>query len=129
MRPIRNVDLQLRFVDTDMLGHVNNAVFATYAELGRVQFFRDLGIEARTFILARLAIDYRRQVLLSDACRITTEPTRVGRSSIHMRQVLYANDQVAAEIEAVIVWFDYEKQEPAAVPPEVRALLGMPPEV
>jgi len=129
MRPIRTVDLQMRFVDTDMLGHVNNAVFATYAELGRVRFFRDIGIEARTFILARLAIDYRRQVLLSDACRITTEPTQVGRSSIHMRQVLLANDQVAAEIEAVLVWFDYERQVPAPVPPDVRALLGEPPEV
>lgn len=129
MRPVRHLDIQLRFADTDMLGHVNNAVFATYAELGRVAFFRDLGIESRTFILARLAIDFRRQVLLGDACRMSTEPTGVGRSSIHMRQVLTANEQVAADVEAVLVWYDFRTQSPMPVPPEVRALLGEAPEV
>jgi len=35
-------ELQLRFGDTDAMGHVNNAKLVTYLELGRVRFFADV---------------------------------------------------------------------------------------
>gem|GEM_PF-7071886 len=60
----RPYPIQLRFSDTDRLGHVNNAVFATYAELGRLAFLRELGMTDQGLILARLAIDFLRQVRL-----------------------------------------------------------------
>lgn len=123
-RLVTSLDLQLRFGDTDALGHINNAVYASYAEVGRLDFIRRLGLPPGGFILARLAMDYRLQVTLHDRCRITTEVARVGRSSITMRQVVHANDEVATEIEAVVVWFDYEANRPVPIPAEARALLG-----
>lgn len=121
---VTSLDLQLRFGDTDALGHINNAVYASYAEVGRLDFIRRLKLPAAGFILARLALDYRRQVTLNDRCRITTEVARVGRSSMTMRQVVYAGDEVATEIEAVVVWFDYASNRPVPIPAEARALLG-----
>ena len=29
--PVTSLDLQIRFVDTDSLGHVNNAFYSSYA--------------------------------------------------------------------------------------------------
>jgi acyl-CoA thioester hydrolase len=121
--PSATVPIQLRFGDTDKLGHVNNAAYASFAEVGRIELLRSLGIAAPSLILARLAIDFRRQVVLDDECSITTSVVRVGTSSIVLAQVLTANGLVAADFEAVIVWFDYEAQRPARVPDAVRAVL------
>ncbi len=121
--PVTSLELQVRFGDTDALGHINNAVYASYAELGRIDFIRKLSLPASGFILARLAMDFRRQVKLGERCRITTEVVRLGSSSITMRQVMYADEEVACEYEAVVVWFDYETNRPVPVPPAARALL------
>lgn len=121
---VTSLELQLRFGDTDALGHINNAVYASYSELGRIDFIERLQLPPGGFILARLAIDFRRQVLLSDSCHITTEVLALGNTSFTMRQVLYANDKLAAEFEAVVVWFDYELNRPVRVPDEVRERLA-----
>ncbi len=124
MSLVSSVDLQIRFGDTDALGHVNNAVYASYAELGRMDLVARLGLSASGFILARLAMDFRRQVKLGERCRITTEIVRLGTTSMTMRQVMYAAEAVACEYEAVVVWFDYATNRPVPIPPEQRALAG-----
>jgi acyl-CoA thioester hydrolase len=117
-------DIQLRFADTDALGHVNNAAFATFAESGRLAFLAGAGRQRPPLILARLAIDFRRQVRLDDRVAITTEVARLGERSITLRQVVTANDDVAAEIDSVVVWFDYAAQRSAPIPEAVRRGLG-----
>lgn len=135
-------EIQVRFADTDALGHINNAVYATYAELGRVEFMRALGIEPGGFILARLALDYRRQVRLGERVSVETWVERVGNTSVTMRQVVLAGGgaaalaatgaeaeaatvveaEVATEVEAVAVTFDYATNRPVRVPDRMREL-------
>src|SRR5690606_24667940 len=64
--------IQLRFSDTDRLGHVNHPVFATYAELGRLACLRGLGMTDQGLILARLAIQFVSQVRLEEVCYVVT---------------------------------------------------------
>ena len=56
----------LRFADTDRLGHVNNAVFATFCESGRVAFFYDpaalLVPPGCAVVIARLVLDFRAEM-------------------------------------------------------------------
>ena len=56
----------IRFGDLDVQGHVNNAVFATYFESGRVTLFRDpdlgIGVENATYVLVRQEIDFLREL-------------------------------------------------------------------
>ena len=118
--------LQLRYGDTDALGHVNNAVFASFAEVGRIAFVKEVDLPIANFILARIAMDFRRQVYLLDEVTMTTEISRIGNSSITFTQRVYANGEVAAEIEAVAVWFDFDTQRPMRVPDEVRAFQYAP---
>lgn len=118
--------VQLRFSDTDKQGHVNNAVYATYAELGRLGFLAELGLSAASLILARLTIDFRRQVRLGDSCTIQTRVASLGRTSFTLEQTLEANGEVAAEFVAVMVWFDYQQQVPVPLPQSVRDALAGP---
>lgn len=117
--------VQLRFSDTDRLGHVNNAVFATFAELGRLAFLRELGMTDKGLILAHLSIDFLRQVHLEDDCEMVTGVVKVGNTSFELAQTLRANGEPAARFTAVVVCFDYEAQRPTRVPDDLRsALLG-----
>jgi len=55
-------DIQMRFRDIDGMGHVNNAVYLSYTELARTQFYmkqaRKKALEDIDFILAHVDIDF-----------------------------------------------------------------------
>ena len=61
--------VEIRWRDVDAFGHVNNAVYATYLEECRDEWLeRGLGDDqaAWDFVVARLAIDFRRELRLDD---------------------------------------------------------------
>lgn len=115
--------IQLRFRDTDRFGHVNNAVYATYAELARVDFLFGLEPAPEGLILASLKIDFRRQLHLGQEVEMRTRVARIGTTSVGLRQDLYADGQLAAEIQSVVVVYDYARETPVPVPEGVRAVL------
>ena len=118
------VDVQMRFADTDALGHVNNGSFTVYAETGRLEFLRALGTEVRALILAHLAVDFRRQVRFGEPVAVDTWVERVGTTSVTLRQAVLASGRVAAEVRSVVVCFDYAAQRPTPWPDATRAALA-----
>ncbi len=117
-------DIQVRFNDTDALGHLNNNSFAQYAEYARIVFFRDVGVPTIRLILAHLSLDFRKQVYFADPVYVETCVEKIGNSSITMKQTVFANQEPACEIRSVTVHFNYESQKSEAVPAEVRQLLA-----
>ncbi len=75
----------LRFADTDRLGHVNNAAFATFCESGRVAFIWDpdapLAQPGRAFVIVRLVIDFRAELHWPGAVDIGSTVLRIGNRS------------------------------------------------
>jgi len=123
--PVRRQELevQVRFGDTDALGHVNNAAFATYAELGRLDLMRNVSWDQGGPILARIAIDFHHQLLLGTRVVVASEVPRIGRSSIELHQEILSDGVKVATVASVVVWFDYDKQRPVRVPDHVRSVL------
>lgn len=120
MNNAHETEIQVRFSDTDALGHVNNASFAQYSEIGRLAFGSDTGQQVTSLILARLAIDFRAQINLGDKVIIRTWVERIGRSSITMKQTIMAGDRIAADVGCVIVYFDYETNRPRELTTELK---------
>jgi acyl-CoA thioester hydrolase len=118
-----HTDIQVRFNDTDMLGHLNNTAYALYAEQARVEFFRSLGMGRITLILAHISLDFRKQVTFGDKVHVITTVAKVGNSSVTLLQNVFANSELSAEIKSVVVLFDYKAQKPKAVPSELREQL------
>lgn len=116
--------IQLRFRDTDRFGHVNNAVFASYSELARVDFMYGLEPPPPGLILARLEIDFRRQLHLGARVEIATNVARVGRTSVTLAQRLIADDENVADIGNVVVIYDYERERAVQVSPALREALA-----
>jgi acyl-CoA thioester hydrolase len=123
MPQTHRTDIQMRFADTDALGHVNNATFATYAELARLEFLTALGGSVRSLILASLYLDFRRQVHLGEAVHVESWVEKLGNSSFTLGQTIYAAGEKAAEVKSVVVYFDYETQRSKALSDEIRAAL------
>jgi acyl-CoA thioester hydrolase len=105
--------IEIRWRDCDAYGHVNNAVYATYLEEARDEWvLRVLGEagDVWDYVLARLAIDFRRELTLDhDVVRVTAELVRIGTSSVVLRERITTRDgELAAEAESVLVARDRE---------------------
>ena len=110
-------EIEIRWRDVDAYLHVNNAVYATYLEEGRDEWLeRALGDAGSPwdYVLARVAIDFRRELRLEDeevvvSCRLE----RIGNSSLTLREQIRTRDgELAAECEAVLVARDRESGRP-----------------
>jgi acyl-CoA thioester hydrolase len=100
--------IEIRWRDLDALRHVNNAVYATYLEEARDEWFvRVLGPGGNfwDYVLARVAIDFRRELTQDDdAVVVRTRLVRLGTSSLTLREEIVTPDgTVAAEAESVVV--------------------------
>jgi acyl-CoA thioester hydrolase len=100
--------IEIRWRDLDALRHVNNAVYATYLEEARDEWFvRALGPGGNfwDYVLARVAIDFRRELTQDDeALVVRTRLVRIGTSSLTFREeIVSLAGWVAAEAESVVV--------------------------
>lgn len=105
--------IEIRWRDVDAYQHVNNAVYATYLEEVRDGLLRRAlsGVgDPWDWVLARVAVDFRRELKLEDEAVVAwCEIARVGTSSVTLREgVLAAAGWVAAEAEAVVVAWNRE---------------------
>jgi acyl-CoA thioester hydrolase len=106
-------EIEIRWRDVDAYLHVNNAVYATYLEECRDEWVEraltDSG-DPWDFVLARVAIDFRRELRLEDesvvvSCRLD----RIGNASLTLlEQIRTLGGELAAESEAVLVARDRE---------------------
>ncbi|MGM0684815.1 MAG: acyl-CoA thioesterase [Halobacteriota archaeon] len=117
-------EIDVRFRDIDAMGHVNNAVYATYLEQARTEYFRDvLGADLSrvSAVLASLSLDFRRPVELTDGTvAVDVDVAEMGRSSVTMTHEFRVDDAVVAEGEATLVSLDPDTGEPAPVPAALR---------
>lgn len=125
--PARTFD-KLRYGDTDRQGHINNAVFATLFETGRVNVIHEgetkLLKPGFSFVIARIAIDYRAELFWPGRVEIGTRVKAVGRSSVTFSQALFQDGKLAAMAESVVVQVDASARRPAALGEMVRERLA-----
>jgi acyl-CoA thioester hydrolase len=120
-----SVEIDVRFADTDAMGHVNNAVYLTYCEMARIRYWTDVTREpiapghegAESLILAEARITYRAPVFHGERVTVETRATRLGRSSFVLEHRLTAHlpDKAArlvATSESVMVRYDYATERP-----------------
>jgi acyl-CoA thioester hydrolase len=106
-------ELQVRFRDLDAMGHVNNAVYATYLEQARVDYYDEIlgvGLDDIDTVLVNLEIDYRHEVKLDDeTVTIAMGVRSIGESSVTVTYEVRAGDRVAATAETTQVYVDPEE--------------------
>ena len=92
------VEIEVRFADTDGMRHVNNATYLTYCEIARLRYWTDVTGEgfsdgndgAESLILAEARITYRDQTHYGETVVVQSRATRIGTSSFTLQHRLTA---------------------------------------
>ena len=118
-------EIEIRWRDLDPYGHVNHAVFLTYLEEVRDEWLiAAVGDDALGYVVARVEIDYRRELTQKDdrvVARIGLDS--LGTSSVRTVEELHVKDgDLAAEAKAVLVACN-EQHRPRPLTDEERAVL------
>ncbi len=125
--PVRSTE-KLRYADTDRQGHVNNAVFATLFESGRVAFFYAperplLPTAGAQVVIANLNIDFIAELNWPGEVIVATAVEGVGRSSFRLAQALFRDGDCVARSRSVLVLMDEATRTSTPLPEGLRAAL------
>lgn len=123
------VRIHVRFRDVDVLGHVNNAVYFTYMETARTEYwlrtFDGADLQNLSFIVAHAECDFKIAARYGDELEVTLRTTSVRNSSFdwnyEIRKV--ATSELIANGKTIQVFYDYRSQKSSPVPADVRAKL------
>lgn len=107
------VNLQTRFNDIDMQGHLNNNVYLTFMDLGKTRYFSDvmhgkidwhnIGI-----VVVHLTCDYYAPAYLDEPLAVATTVASVSRHSFRLEQRIFnfKTGQVKCVGSTIMAGFD-----------------------
>jgi len=111
----------VRFGDMDRQGHVNNAVYSTYLETGRVGVIFDpdqgLQVAGATTVLARIQIDFLKELRWPGQIEVGTAVGDIGRSSYVFTQGIFCDGVCVASGRSTMVLIDLETRRAKPLPP------------
>jgi len=128
--------IEVRFRDTDALGHVNNAVYLSYFEMARAGFYEALtgapfntGPDAAryTFLIAEASVRYRTPALFGERLLADARIAWAGRSSFAIEYRVRAEAsplgkaRLVADGETVQVMYDIEAGGVSRLPADLLA--------
>jgi acyl-CoA thioester hydrolase len=120
--PFRQTD-NVRFADLDPNQHVNNAVYATYFETGRVTLVKDprygLIPAGLTWIMVRLDIQFRAELRWPGKIEMGLGVSKFGRTSVTLDQVVFSDGKCVASAQATTVLIDERTRKPALLTEEI----------
>jgi acyl-CoA thioester hydrolase len=131
--------VRVYYEDTDAGGIVYHANYLRFAERGRTEALRDLGVphaemsalHGLFFMVRRIKVDYLAPARLDDSLVVETTTLSVGAAKVELRQdVVRDGDGVLlAQLELQLVSVRIADQRPARIPPRWReAMLRLAPE-
>ena len=102
--------INLRYGDTDRQGHINNAVYCTLYESGRVSFLFDedraVAGENSAYVIAKLSLDYLKEMHFPGTVEVGSKIIALGRSSFTVGQAAFLKGVCCSTAESVIVHVD-----------------------
>ena len=122
--PFRLSD-NVRFGDLDPNQHVNNAVYATYFETGRVTLMKSqqygLTPPGLAWIMVRLDIHFRAELRWPGTIEMGLGVAKFGRTSVTLDQVVFSQGRCVASAQSVTVLIDEATRKPTPLTAEIIA--------
>lgn len=118
----------MRFADLDLMGHVNNALYFTYLEIGRTQYWKQAAKwdwKNTGVVIGEATISYIPPIFLADQISIYVRTSRIGNSSFDLEYLIVKNEHgkevVCSKGKTICIAFDYESKKPIEIPAKERA--------
>ena len=112
---LREMDLEIRvrYQETDAMGVLHHANYFTYFEMGRTEFLRSTGKTYREvedtgilMVIVKIACKYLRPARYDDVLRLHTRTRRVTAAKIEHDYQLFRGDELLAEGESTLACVD-----------------------
>lgn len=122
-----SVDVQLRFNDVDIFGHVNNSVYLQFFDLGKLRYFeavlgKDFQKSGLAVVIANINCDFFKPAFMNDELQVRTRCVHIGEKSLVLEQHIVEKNSVEPVCAArtVMVGFDPKTLSSAPIPDDVR---------
>ncbi|HEY6193687.1 MAG TPA: thioesterase family protein [Candidatus Eisenbacteria bacterium] len=121
--------LKPRFRDTDAMGHINNAVYVTYLEVARQEYWRafrqDDNYRVVPFILAHVDVDFRSEALMHETLELCIRCSYVGQKSFGFDYAIreLTSGRLVVSAKSVQVFYDYATKTSVPCPDDMRGRL------
>ena len=131
-------EVEIRFGDTDAMGHANNSRFLTFCESARIDYWEAATGERfalvthgaeESLILADIRVAFRSPVYFGEVLTVESRVGRIGRTSFTLEHRLTAHEsavghaRLVATAEGVQVLYDYATERPRVIPDDLIARL------
>lgn len=125
--------IQVRFNDIDLAGHVHNAVYFYYFEIGRIDLFKQIASKnwdwsKKGILVARNEGDYLKSIKLEDNVFVETTCEDVGKKSITLTYKIFRETEdgvkeLCTKGRSILVCVDYKTGDSVEVFDEWRDVL------
>ena len=115
----------VRYADLDPNQHVNNAVYASYFETGRVTLMKDhargLMPKGLSWMMVRLDMHFRAELHWPNTIEMGLGLVKFGRTSVTFDQVVFSQGKCVASAQSVSVLIDAGTHKPVPLTAEIVA--------
>lgn len=121
------VPYQVPWRDVDTAGHVNNAIYFSWFEWARTNYWLTLRDRADwkgiDFVVARAECNFRKQVAIMEKVELRTRINRVGNSSLEFANEVrrHGSGELVADGVVVVVMYSWDENCKLPVDDALRA--------
>jgi acyl-CoA thioester hydrolase len=120
--------IETRFADFDMMGHVNNAVYFTYLEIGRIKYWKHAihwDWKKTGVVIGKASIRYILPIFIDDKIHMYVRTARIGTSSFDLEYLIVkmvnGKEVVCSKGTTTCIAFNYELKKAMAIPEAERS--------
>ncbi len=123
----RKLELRIDWSEIDLFGHVNNLAILKYVQAARVLYLEAIGLmQSQTTdgvgpILASISCRFRKPLFYPGQVVVYSKVEEVKTTSFRIQHAV-CNDrnQIAAEAQDIVVYFDFRSGVKLTIPEELR---------
>jgi len=123
----RFYDMETRWYDEDMLGHINHGTAVAYFEDARVRHAHDIGLfpydtDKFPFIVASMTFSFLKQIKHPKNLTVGLKISRIGGKSFDYEYGLFMenDEECAISCNMTMVCFDFSNQKSVQVFDEIK---------
>ena len=121
------VDLRIRYGETDQMGIVYHGNYAQYFEIGRTEWLRNLGITYRKMEedgiklpVISLVVNFKKSVCYDDVIKVKTTLKKMPTASIEFDyEIENENGEIVTTGNTVLAFIDINRNRPTRCPQHI----------
>jgi len=115
--------IQVRFNDTDMMGHVTNMIHLSYCDVARMHYFQDVfgeNVEHKneSLVIANVSLDFSKPIFIFENIVVKTSIHTIGKKSIQMIQHIINSEtnELKTVVKTIISGYNYIDEHTIEIP-------------